>query len=478
MNLCRNLLNASVGRLQVGEKGTRRRRVLLGAAVAGVVAAVGAAGTIAFAEASFSTDFAGGSASGWSKSGGSWAVASDSGNNVYRQSKVDSEAARVFAGDKDLTAYAVQARVKPTNFSRPEGFVGIGARAQSATSLYRLVLTGAGKVELQTLKSGALQVLSSATVPVTPGAWYTLKIEVSGATVRGSVDGKVLLSGSSTLLPSGQIGLTTGHATADFDDIAVSEIGALPAPSAPSSPVPTTSAPTSAAPAKPATGAWPKSKGEKKVSATIDVPASGLDGGMKRYYGIGDGGQGESQDPMFKLADGAVLENVIIGAPAGDGVHCSGSCTLKNVWWEDVGEDAATFKGGSSAEYLVDGGGARSASDKVFQHNGGGTLTVRNFQAEDFGKLYRSCGNCGTQQKRAVVLQDITVTAPGKALAGVNTNYGDTARFAGITIVGDSANKVVICEKYQGVTSGEPTKIGSGADDTHCVYSTADITYR
>jgi hypothetical protein len=461
----------------VGEKGTRRRRVLLGAAVVGVVAAVGAAGTIAFAEASFSTDFAGGSASGWSRSGGSWAVASDGGNNVYRQSKVDSEVARVFAGEKDLTAYAVQARVKPTNFSRPEGFAGIGACAQSASSMYRLVLTGAGKVELQTLKSGALQVLSSATVPVTPGAWYTLKIEVSGTTVRGSVDGKALLSGSSTLLPSGQIGLTTGHATADFDDVAISEIGALPAPAtasaSPSSPA--TAAPTTAAPAA---GAWPKPAGQEKVSATIDVPVTGLDGGMKRYHGIGDGGQGESQDPMFELADGAVLENVIIGAPAGDGVHCSGSCTLKNVWWEDVGEDAATFKGGPSAAYLVDGGGARSASDKVFQHNGGGTLTVRNFQAEDFGKLYRSCGNCGTQQKRAVVFQDITVTAPGKALAGINTNYGDTARFSGITIVGDSTNKIVICEKYQGVTSGEPTKIGSGADGTHCAYSTADIAYR
>jgi hypothetical protein len=36
----------------------------------------------------------------------------------------------------------------------------------------------------------------------------------------------------------------------------------------------------------------------------------------------------------------------------------------------------------------------------VFQHNGGGTLTVRNFQVSDFGKLYRSCGNCKTQYKR------------------------------------------------------------------------------
>ena len=224
--------------------------------------------------------------------------------------------------------------------------------------------------------------------------------------------------------------------------------------------------------------AWPSAKGNVTVSKTTNVSGT-FDGGLKRFAGIGNGSQSESQDPMFKLADGATLKNVILGAPAGDGVHCSGSCTLINVWWEDVGEDAATFKGGKSATYLVDGGGARSASDKVFQHNGGGTLTVRNFQVSDFGKLYRSCGNCKTQFKRAVVLQNITATAPGKVLAGVNTNFGDTARFSGITIVGDSKKKISICDRFTGNNTGkEPTKTGSGADGKSCFFSGSDITYK
>jgi pectate lyase len=63
-------------------------------------------------------------------------------------------------------------------------------------------------------------------------------------------------------------------------------------------------------------------------------------------------------------------------------------------------------------------------------------------------------------------------------LAGINTDYGDTARFSGITIVNDSSRKVVICEKYRGVASGEPNKIGRGADGVNCVYSSSDITYR
>ena len=222
---------------------------------------------------------------------------------------------------------------------------------------------------------------------------------------------------------------------------------------------------------------WPSETGSVKVNSTIAVSGS-LDGGNKRYYGIGDGGQSESQDPMFKLANGATLSNVIIGAPAGDGVHCDGSCTLRNVWWLDVGEDAATFRGGSSSVFLVDGGGARSASDKVFQHNGGGTLTIRNVQVSTFGKLYRSCGNCSTQYKRTVVVQNVRLTAPGTAVVGINTNYGDTATLSGITIVGDSSKKIAICDRYTGNSSGnEPTKTGSGPDGTYCKYSSSDITY-
>jgi hypothetical protein len=222
---------------------------------------------------------------------------------------------------------------------------------------------------------------------------------------------------------------------------------------------------------------WPTAKGSVKVSSTTKVSGT-FDGGLKRYYGIGDGGQSESQDPMFDLADGATIQNVIIGAPAGDGVHCAGSCTIKNVWWEDVGEDAATFRGGNSAKFTVSGGGAKKAADKVFQHNGGGTLTISSFSVEDFGKLYRSCGNCSTQYKRSVVMSGITAKSPGKVIAGINTNYGDTAKFSKITISGSNSKKVSVCDRYTGNNKGsEPKKTGSGADGKYCLYSSSDITF-
>jgi hypothetical protein len=56
------------------------------------------------------------------------------------------------------------------------------------------------------------------------------------------------------------------------------------------------------------------------------------------------------------------------------------------VFWEDVGEDAATFRG-TDATVLVDGGSAANADDKVFQDNrgAGGSVTIRDFEVESFG---------------------------------------------------------------------------------------------
>ncbi|MCK9932363.1 pectate lyase [Frankia sp. Mgl5] len=256
-------------------------------------------------------------------------------------------------------------------------------------------------------------------------------------------------------------------------------------PSAPASPTtaPTAGPTTSASPGAPASQgplpSWPRATADVDVSSTISVTGT-FDGGLRRYSGVSDGGQEEGQDPIFEVADGGTVQNVIIGSPAADGIHCKGTCTLRNVWWEDVGEDAATFKGTSAAQTMtIDGGGARGASDKVFQHNGPGTMVIQNFQVQDFGKLYRSCGNCSKQYARHVVVRNVTVTAPGKTLVGVNTNYGDSAQLSGVTIVGDSSRKISICDRYTGNSSGsEPTKTGSGADGTYCRYTPSDITYR
>ncbi|MDK1472426.1 pectate lyase [Streptomyces sp. 549] len=226
---------------------------------------------------------------------------------------------------------------------------------------------------------------------------------------------------------------------------------------------------------------WPTSKGDRSVPETIEVKGT-FDGEYRRFKAtsaLGDGSQKEGQKPVFKLADGAVLKNVVLGAPAADGVHCMGSCTIQNVWWEDVGEDAATFRGGDDAVYTVRGGGAKHAADKVFQHNGGGKLVVSKFTVEDFTTLYRSCGNCSTQKKRTAIFRDIEVKAPGLRMAGINSNYGDSVALREITVIGDTKNRLVPCQKYKGNNTGsEPERLGTDADGKHCNYRPSDITYR
>lgn len=219
---------------------------------------------------------------------------------------------------------------------------------------------------------------------------------------------------------------------------------------------------------------WPMPGETVELDATLTVSGV-LDGGMKRYVGVGAlGGDGQAEDmpPMMRLADGTVLKNVVIGKPASDGIHCDGTCYLQNVWWEDVGEDAATLDGSDPAQRLtIECAGAKHAADKVFQHNGPGTYVLTNVYVEDFNKLYRSCGNCLTQYQRHVLLSDIHAQ-DGELLVGINENYGDTADFSDIEV----SSGIDICSLYEANDTGaEPHVIDSGADPEHCRYEASDI---
>lgn len=131
------------------------------------------------------------------------------------------------------------------------------------------------------------------------------------------------------------------------------------------------------------------------VNSTIIVAAGAtFDGQGKTYVAnpntLGDGSQAENQKPIFRLGNNATLKNVYIGAPGADGVHVYGNATISNVTWLDVGEDALTLK--SSGTVNITGGGAYKAYDKVFQINASGTINIKNFRADDIGKLARQNG--------------------------------------------------------------------------------------
>ncbi|KAI5863671.1 polysaccharide lyase family 3 protein [Durotheca rogersii] len=226
---------------------------------------------------------------------------------------------------------------------------------------------------------------------------------------------------------------------------------------------------TVAALGKRATFPIPASKGSVTYTKPETIKAGKVfDGGLKTYgRGVKCTGQAEGgeSDAVFLLEEGATLKNAIIGADQIEGVHCKGSCTIQNVWWKAVCEDALSIKGDGNAS--VKGGGATGADDKVIQHNGLGTVTIDGFTAVDFGKLYRSCGNCKKMGQRNVVVKNVKAYN-GKTLVGINSNKGDIATIDSKTC---ASSVKEICVEYEGTTPGnEPKKLRSGPS-SNCKYS-------
>jgi hypothetical protein len=167
-----------------------------------------------------------------------------------------------------------------------------------------------------------------------------------------------------------------------------------------------------------------------------------------------------SASAVFILENGATLSNVIIGARQLEGVHCKAACTLKNVWFRDVCEDAISLLG--TGDVLIQGGGAANAGDKVVQHNGRGTVTIKDFTAVSVGKVYRSCGNCSNNGgPRKVVISGLRANTVTADVLGINSNYGDTATVSGSCGTGIKN----VCQQWTGVdkllTSAASTKLTS-----------------
>ncbi|OLN91672.1 Pectate lyase H [Colletotrichum chlorophyti] len=222
------------------------------------------------------------------------------------------------------------------------------------------------------------------------------------------------------------------------------------------------------------------------------LPGQVFDGGMKRYERVegscNEQAEGTDADAVFNLMPGSTIRNVIIGIHQAEGIHALGDAWIENVWFEDVCEDAITSKGrkyiwecGSGAPHpifgyssrLVNtqlrvlGGGARRASDKIFQDNAlAGTLTITGFYAEDFGNFYRSCGNCVLQARRTVNVTNV-VAVNGTRMGFINANYDDTYYLSYAQLDTDRIVDKGIGNNQQIV----PYLVGTGPDDRYALFN-------
>jgi pectate lyase len=245
----------------------RRRRAWRFAALGGLATAL-VAGTFAMVVPSasaatlFTADFENGSTSGWSKSGGTWSVVSD-GSQVLQQSSTTTDRGREFAGSTSWTNYSVQARVKAVAFGSGDAEVALASRVTSATKMYRLALTNTNQVQLQSMDGSTVDVLASRSQTVAANTFYTLRIDASGGTLSGYVNGTLVGTVNNADYSAGQIGLFTQFASGHFDDVSVTDSATAP-PTTPGGggttpPTgPTTRPPTSAPPTtRPPTSAPP-----------------------------------------------------------------------------------------------------------------------------------------------------------------------------------------------------------------------------
>ncbi|TDH73995.1 hypothetical protein CCR75_003631 [Bremia lactucae] len=240
-------------------------------------------------------------------------------------------------------------------------------------------------------------------------------------------------------------------------------------------------------------GTWPKSTGLVSFDEPYVVKSGETyDGKMQTFdrSNIKCEGQKESgaETSVFKLEPGATLRNCIIGKNQMEGVHCfEHDCIVENVWWDDVCEDAFTIKGGKASSVTkILGGGARYADDKVFQHNSVGTVVIDGFFAQDFGKLYRSCGTCSTNPaqrflKLSNVYADLTIIKakrvdPNVSIVMMNENYKDEAVLRNITVK-PGKEPYTECSWAEGLPKGgvKPRILGNGPKKPVCQYLMEDI---
>ncbi|WP_434048925.1 MULTISPECIES: pectate lyase [Sorangium] len=193
------------------------------------------------------------------------------------------------------------------------------------------------------------------------------------------------------------------------------------------------------------------------VRSTIVVKAGEtFDGGGKRFIAdsetLGDGSQDEGQKPVFKLEDGAKLRNVVLGAPAADGIHTYGNVTLENIVWEDIGEDALTVK--KSGTVVLNGGSAKNGADKVFQINAASTFRVSNFKAENAGKFIRQNG--GTDFKVDVVIDRCDISKMKESIFRTDSS-SSTVKMT------NTRYSAIGKELFMGVSSSNITTSGNSA---------------
>jgi hypothetical protein len=133
-------------------------------------------------------------------------------------------------GDGRLTAsetaddQVVTARARANTFAPGgERWFGLMARFQDERNFYYVTVRNVGTVSLRKVVNGTIYILDTASLPVTTGQWYSLRLEAVGNLLRVYVDGRLLVEAADSSHARGTYGLATYRTAADFDDVVVTQ---------------------------------------------------------------------------------------------------------------------------------------------------------------------------------------------------------------------------------------------------------------
>jgi hypothetical protein len=147
-----------------------------------------------------------------------WTVVPSGTEFVYRQASTSGVAYAINGGP--TADQIVSAAVRPRAFNADsEGFAGVVARHADESNYYYGVLSDDGRISLRKVVDGVVTILDEASFPVTANVAHTVRLEAIGSSIRMYVGRWLYLEAEDGALPTGNYGLITNNAAADFDNV-------------------------------------------------------------------------------------------------------------------------------------------------------------------------------------------------------------------------------------------------------------------
>ncbi|MBL8268843.1 hypothetical protein [Steroidobacter sp.] len=148
---------------------------------------------------------------------GNWTVNDDTDTFVQTSSAAD---ARNIAGVA-VDDLVIETKLKAVSFNGSDRWFGLLTRYQNDSNYYYVTLRSSNQISLRRLINGAITVLDTAPLTVTPGIWFNIRMENIDTALRVYVNNQLVLEANDTTFTKGRYGLATYRTSAEYDDFFV-----------------------------------------------------------------------------------------------------------------------------------------------------------------------------------------------------------------------------------------------------------------